>query len=532
MAERRLSNLRSAYVVGEEIVVTDLPAGTTQALVRTAWGTAVETSLVNGTATVVMQREGTYAFESRSTSDTLLAEEFFSVRRNPGDDPIMGFVTSFDDVSRPAVLEWLQDLRCSVVQVYDWMESYSSPLPKSNAYQDPLGRAIDRAALERLILGIRGLGAVAQAYAPVCAADDELADDHPQWRLFRNDGAPESLGNLLQIMDPGNAGWQQYWIENYGTAADALGFNGFHLDTYGYPRNAVNSADEPVSVSEGYRAFVAAVREARPTDVLSFNQVNGVPRGFVPPSLPSFRYVEVWPPNGKWRHLEALLDRSAGGHPRQGDTLAIYPPVWDENRDSALRTTVCSEAVATVLGANTLIWGDDHGVLCRPYYVDHERLLAEEVGQVLEWHRFGLRCRDLFKSETDTSWYELADENASVVVSWDGESSPEPEGGSLFARVVRGDDCVVVSLLDLSGNADGSWAKTTGRGSCVSAEVSVLVDSLDCWRVDVATIGRDGGRFSPLATSIRSMREGDGLSCVVPLGGGWSVLRLVRKEAS
>ena len=37
----------------------------------------------------------------------------------------MGFVTSFDEMSRPSVLTWLRQLRCTVVQVYDWMESYS-----------------------------------------------------------------------------------------------------------------------------------------------------------------------------------------------------------------------------------------------------------------------------------------------------------------------------------------------------------------------------------------------------------------------
>jgi hypothetical protein len=48
--------------------------------------------------------------------------------------------------------------------------------------------------------------------------------------------------------------------------------------------------------------------------------------------------------------------------------------------------------------------------------VNHERLDAEECRLVLGWHRFGLRCRDLFRpgfdaNQVDTSWYELSDEN-------------------------------------------------------------------------------------------------------------------------
>ena len=254
-----------------------------------------------------------------------------------------------------------------------------------------------------------------------------------------------------------------------------------------------------------------------------------MPRAFEPPTSPSFRYVEVWPPNDKWRHLEGLLQRSAGNRPVHGDTFALYPPVWGDDRNSALRTAILSEAIITVLGANTLIWGDDNGVLCHPYYVNHEQLRGQEIATVLEWHRFGLRCRDLFKGGTDTSWYELDDENASVIVLSSTKASPEPVGDALFVRVIRSDEEVVVSVLDLSGSVDGSWSSGTGPGTCTSAKVSILVDAPDKWRAEAAVLGRDEGRFTSLETSVVSMREGRGVSCDIRIDGGWSVLRLATK---
>jgi hypothetical protein len=281
-----------------------------------------------------------------------------------------------------------------------------------------------------------------------------------------------------------------------------------------------------VSLEAGFDSFVHAIRNARPEDVMSFNQVNGVPRGFDPPALPSFRYVEVWPPNDKWRHLEGLLARSAGDGAFHGDTLAIYPSVWDGDREAALRTAVLSEAVVTVLGANILIWGDVNGVLCHPYYVNHETLDEHERAAVLEWHRFALRCRDLFKSGTDTSWYELADENASILVEWDGATFPEPAANGLFARCRRSDTSVAVSLIDLTGSVDGSWMAYTTVGLCEEARVSVLVDDPSSWRAEVAVLGRDEGRFIEVDAQVTRMREGNALSVHVPLGLGWSVLRL------
>src|SRR5664280_1051028 len=532
MQTRWLSDLRTAYLAGNEVVIRDTPDGTASALVRTAFGRTHDGIVTDNVVSFTNLPVGTHELEVRSKDGVLVADEIFSVVRHVGDDPVMGFVTTFDESARESVLEWLRDLRCTVVQVYDWMDSYSYPMPATNSYDDPLGRPIDRAALESLIQGIRELGAVAQAYAPVCAADQDLAEEHPQWRLYRSDGAPQSLGDLLQIMDPGNVEWQRHWLDQYVKAIDALGFNGLHLDTYGYPRMALGLGGDQVCVSTGYADFVKAVRSARPELVVSFNQVNGVPRGFEPPTSPGFRYAELWPPNDKWRHLEGLLQRSTGTRERQGDTLAIYPPVWAGERDSALRTCLLSQAVTTTLGASTLIWGDDDGVLCHPYYVNHEQLRGEERAKVLEWHGFGLRCRDLFKKGTDTSWYELSDENASVTVSWNGFSSPEPIAGSLYARVVRSEELVVVSLLDLSGSDNGSWTSLTGAGTCSQASVQILTDAPSHWLAEVAVLGRDGGRFTPLSTNLTSMREGSGVSCTVPLVGGWTVLRLVAKGVS
>lgn len=522
-----LSDLRCAYLAGEEVTTERLVPDAGSVSVRTGFGDTVAGRVRGGEARIAAVPVGTHAVELRSARGELLAEELISVSTAPGDDPIVAFATSFEAAAVPSTLRWLQRLRCTVVQIYDWMQSYSLPLGPPGEYRDRLGRTIDRDALETLIAGIRSLGAVAQAYAPICAADP---GSHPDWGLHRNDGRPESLGDLLEIMDPGSAAWQADWLGHYGHAADVLGFAGFHLDTYGHPRAPVDGRGEPVRIEEGYRAFVRAVRAARPRDVLSFNQVNGVPAGFEPPPPPAFRYTEVWPPNDRWRHLEGLMARSAGGADRRGDTLAIYPPVWDGDRGSGLRTVVLSEAIATALGIGALIWGDDSGALRHPYYVDHERLRPEEAETALAWHRFGLRCRDLFRGGEDTSWYELGDENAAVTVRSRPSASPEPTGGTLFVRVVQHSRAIAVSLIDLSGSSSGSWFEPTEPGACRSAEVSALVAKPERWTAHAAVLGRQAGRFTPVEMGVASHREGQAITCRVPLVDGWTVVRFLNKE--
>ena len=242
-----------AVLQGEDVVVEGVPEGTSRVLARSAFGDAYVGEVSGRIARLSSLPVGTHAIEALSVDGAVLGEEFVSVREFVGDDPIVGFATSFDASSTPVVLTWLRQLRCTVVQVYDWMERYSQPLAESDTYLDTAQTSdSNRAALRNLIKGIRESGAVAQAYAPVCAADEPFAAEHPQWLLRRNDGAPESLGDLLQIMDPANVEWQRHWNDVYGRALDALGFNGLHLDTYGYPRMALDAAGTVVSIERGY----------------------------------------------------------------------------------------------------------------------------------------------------------------------------------------------------------------------------------------------------------------------------------------
>jgi dextranase len=367
--------------------------------------------------------------------------------------------------------------------------------------------------------------------------------------MSRNDGQVQSFFDMIELADPASDEWRRHFAASYGAAADSIGFDGFHVDTYGYPRLAFDRQGEAIDMRAAYEGFLAFFRSARPTDQISFNQVNGVPSAVKLPTGPGFRYCEVWRPNDEWRHLEALMDRSSGRAglvppPGSSDALvrgsiACYPPVWGTNdpagpvqgaaRDASLRTVLCTEAVATCLGASALLYGDVSAVLCDPYYPKHERLSAAERRTVLAWHYFALRCRDLFVEGEDTSWYDIADENGAVAVEWDGPVRPEPVGGAVFARVVRGDDCVAVAVLDLSGSPHGSWSEPTAPGRCRSVRARLLLDDPDRWKAAVATLGRSGDRFVAAPFSIVDHREGRAAEVDVPIETGWSVLRMTRR---
>jgi dextranase len=544
-----IPGVRSFYRSGEEIVL-DLPVEADHVVARRADGSVVPARQV-GTQWRLALNSGTYNIEAVGAADELLAEELTTVGRHQGERPVHGFATSFQDADVDEIVQWHRSLRTTVVQIYDWMSSYTAPLGETPQWQDPSHRPVSLAALRRLAGEFGAMGAVTHAYAPIYAVGNDFAAANPEMLLYEDDGEAIRFLDQIVIAHPGNVDWQRHFVWAYGEAMDAIGFDGLHVDTYGYPRVACDSSGAAVDMRVAYEAFLDHLRGSRPDDLISFNQVNGVPSAARLPGGPWFRYCEIWPPNVAWRHFEGLLDRSSGEAGRVPavreveatvrGSLACYPPVWSVNsstflddelsRECSLRTVLLTDAIATMLATSALIFGDKSSALCDPYYPKHAVLSENESATVIRWRRFALRCRDLFIDGEDTSWYEINDENGSVGVTADHPVAPEPTGGSVFARVVHGVNVVTVGVLDLTGSEKGLWSEQSSPGQARAVTVRVLLENPENWRADTAVLGVDGDRFSSRDARVVEHRQGRALEMEVPLGEGWAVVRLTAKSA-
>lgn len=549
MSTPTIGGLRSFYRSEEEIVLGGLPRDADRVVARRANGTAVDATPV-GADWVLALTEGTYNIEVLNSDGDLLCEEITTVGVHQGQRPVHGFATSFQDSDVNEIIEWHRSLRTTVVQIYDWMYSYTAPMGDASGWKDPSNRPVSLTALRRLASELGAMGVVTHAYAPIYAVGNDFASANPEMLLYEDNGEAIRFLDQIVIANPSNAQWQEHFVTAYGEAMDAIGFGGLHVNTYGYPRLAFDDHGESVDMRAAYEAFLGHLRDARPDDLISFNQVNGVPSSARLPGGPWFRYCEIWPPNVAWRHFEGLLDRSSGvaGLVRDVNdveaqvrgSLACYPPVWSVNssrfldeqlsRERSLRTVLLTDAIATMLGTSALIFGDKSAALCDPYYPKHARLDSDESATVIRWRRFALRCRDLFIDGEDTSWYEINDENGSVSVSATRPVAPEPTGGSLFARVFHDENLVTVGVLDLSGSDNGLWSEQSGRGEVEMATIRVLLANPESWRVEAAILGVNADRFTPHESTLVDHRQGRALEVKLPLVDGWSVVRVTPKN--
>src|SRR5579875_2731650 len=88
--------------------------------------------------------------------------------------------------------------------------------------------------------------------------------------MYRGDGSPERLFDGIQLADPSNPEWQAHFSATYGRAAESIGFGGFHLDTYGFPRAGRDKRGRPIDMRAAYSSFLRAFRSTRPGELRRF----------------------------------------------------------------------------------------------------------------------------------------------------------------------------------------------------------------------------------------------------------------------
>ena len=286
---------------------------------------------------------------------------------------------------------------------------------------------------------------------------------------------PSACSTIIELANPANLEWQRHFAAGLRVGGRRHRLRRLPHRHVRLPTGGVTTARaQIIDMRRAYESFLPYFRSRAPRRPGQLQPGERGALGARAGAGPGFRYCEVWPPNAGWRHLEGLMDRSAGQAGRLGPwskrrrrcggrSPATRPCGAAGSAEAALRTVVLTEAVATCLGASALIYGDRTAALCDPYYPKHERLSADEAATVIAWHRFALRCRDLFIEGEDTSWYEVDDENGAVAARLGAArcGRSRSAGRSSPGSSVRG-GCVAVGVVDLSGSSHGRWSELTG----------------------------------------------------------------------
>jgi len=315
-----------------------------------------------------------------------------------------GFLCNFaseDLPSRKACVDFLLQQHCTHVQFYDWSFRPHKYLPEANetekgCYHDLMGKAIDSNTVRASITTLHNAGIHAIAYGAVYAASKEYLEGHPDQALYDSNRNPIDLIERFFIMNvaAGNP-WREHLLEQYRAAIDTLGFDGIHMDTYGYPKIAFDCAGKRVYLD---KEFVSLIDDwAKNSNRNIFNNVGGWPSSLTATCTQEAVYIEVWDPHTEYRHLRQLaLEHQRFKKPLIFAAYSLsYKPDIALDSSRALASTCLLMATACAHGATLLLFGEDGGILTQPYYVDHTVLNPNDRRILTQYTDFSVQYGEL-----------------------------------------------------------------------------------------------------------------------------------------
>jgi len=304
-------------------------------------------------------------------------------------------------------------------------------------------------------------GADALGYAAVYGVG------HGEWSTWAHNalltpsGSTYGLGDFLQLVDPDAEDWQTHFRADLRAATVNVGFDGFHLDQYGYPKHAIRPDGVPVDVAASLDKLINAVREELPGGRLVFNNVNDFPTWRTTRSPQDATYIEVWPPHVTLGDLAAVVGRARSLAPQRPIVIAAYQSLYaTASPETADLTTAFTMATLFSHGATQLLAGEGGHILVDPYFVHNHMAVESTLHLLTRWYDFLVEHGELLMSmeAAEVTGAYVGSYNADLDVAYPGHRvTHEPVAGSVWRRVIAADGRLVLHLINLGGQSDTLW---------------------------------------------------------------------------
>ena len=453
-----------SYRPDESVTVeVTVPDGADAVLHVLHLGDQVATMPVHGSGLVAVEPLPVGGYGVEVHLDGAIARTAVEVTETPRGRLRYGFVASyapgrdFRDVVRNA-----RRLHLNGIQFYDWAYRHANLRGGGEEYRDALGQPVALETVRRLISGLHEAGAEALGYAAVYAVGPE---EWPQWQqhaLLQSSGEPYGLGDFLFLLDPAAPEWSAHLADELSEAVAVLGFDGFHLDQYGYPRRAVRTDGSDVDLSDSFVQLIESVRRGVPEARLVFNNVNDYPTWKTGRSAQDAVYIEVWEPHDTLAALAQVVTRARAVGSGKPVVIAAYQSVYDQV--SAHEADLAASFTMATLyshGATHLLAGEADSVLVDPYYVHNHQVETQTHDLLARWYDFLVEHDEVLLDpdivDVTGSWVGTYNDAADVEYE-QAPVSGTAEPGAVWRRISEaGDGRLVLHLINLVGQSDQLW---------------------------------------------------------------------------
>jgi len=386
----------------------------------------------------------------------------FDVLHSMWDRPRYGFVVKLTEGVEPAAItRFFRRMHLSAAQLYDWAYRHSTLMPPAQTYVDPLGQPRDMAVVNGVSEALGAVNTVPLGYAAVYAVSHAESADWHSSLLMRNADEPYRLGDeFLVLVDPAEPRWLAHFLDQLANVVESSQLAGFHLDQYGWPKFATRADGVRVDLAASFATLIEAVRERLPDTPFMFNNVNDFPTHLTAGLSQNATYIEVWEPHTTLGDLGALAQAAWTARPDHAPILSAYLSCYAEAPEpAATRAAELVMATAFSHGATHLLLGETGHALIDPYYPRNHVLSEASLDTFARWYDFAVRYGDLLygADRADVTEFYAGGINEDIVLSAEIEVSTKAHAGSLWLRVVRVKEGIVVHVVNLAAQQETAW---------------------------------------------------------------------------
>ena len=373
-----------------------------------------------------------------------------------------GFTADYSpDRDTAGLADTARRLHLNGIMFYDWAYRHADLLGGGEQYDDALDQPVSLATVRRLVSAVQQAGADALGYAAVYAVGPAEWDRWKHDAVLTASGEPYALGDFLFIVDPAARDWLEHFSRDLVDSSAAVGFDGYHLDQFGYPKSAIRADGTLVDMATSFVEMIAGVRAALPDARLVFNNVNDFPTRATGPTAQDAVYIEPWEPSLTLGSLAEIVSRArtaGGGKPV---VLAAYQHVYDsapaEASDRATRLTM---ATLYSRGGTQILAGEGDRILVDPYYVRNHVAEESTARMLVRWYDFLVEHDELLLDPAldDVTASHAGGYNNDCDVAFDGAVvSGEATAGAVWRSITAARGRLVVNLINLVGQKDTLW---------------------------------------------------------------------------
>lgn len=377
-----------------------------------------------------------------------------------------GFLSDFFDgcESDTAAIDWLNKLHINYVQYYDWMYRHHQLIPPTEVFTDSLGRKLSTRTIHSRIIQAASHGMKSIAYGAIYGAGNDFAHEHQGWRLYDLNHQPIRFFDFLSIMNVNpSCGWHDYIINEYRQAVE-FGFDGIHMDTYGFPKTAYSNEGIALNLPEDFGQLIddtkTSLTNINPSSQLIFNCVGNWPVTAVANRRQEAIYIEVWSPYDTYQSIYEIVVAARRCNTNKQIILAAYlNPFESGPSEEAFNALFILTSIITILGATHLIHGENQGIITEGYYAKYFHNQDQYAATIIRrYYDYIVYFSGLWsdRSLIDVSYTHFRGDNREYTADVDF-LSPSPVAGKLWANIRESKQTRFINFVNLISAENSEW---------------------------------------------------------------------------